>query len=354
MKPFFIAGVQRSGTTLLSVLLGKHGAIYLGDSAVIFRLMTCFKNYAEILPHNLKYNQDEVLAWLIKNDHKGKLKDLLDYENIGQYSNIKDLIHQSIRQKLTKENAQIFGDKAPNLQHYIPDLLMLFPEAKIIHIIRDGRAVAHSMNRRAYKDLKLSAQSWVDGNILALANQKILGTDQYKLVFYEHLLEKPAEVARELCDFLKIPFEENMLQLNQKNVESESKQYVKSNFDTSKIKDYQKQLSAKQIRKIERIQGPLLRKFGYELMNEYEEKYFRQLSVFQRIVLNTKDNFKLLFKGNRKGMRNRKNIEYHQPLRNRIYNMLFQLTRDLLSRPILKSIFERTFFKQKYYKNDER
>lgn len=354
MKPFFIAGVQRSGTTLLSVLLGKHGAIYLGDSAVIFRLITCFKNYADILPHNLKYDQNEVLAWLIENDPKGKLKDLLDYENIDQYSNIKDLIHQSIQQKLTKENAQIFGDKAPNLQHYIPDLLMLFPEAKIIHIIRDGRAVARSMNRRAYKDLSLCAQTWVDGNILGLTNQKVLGAEKYKLFFYENLLKNPEQTARDLCNFLEMPFDSNMLDLVQKNAEPEAKQYVKSSFDTSKINDYKNQLSPKQIRKIERIQGPLLQKLGYDLMNDYEEKYFKQLSVFQRIVLNTKDNFKLLFKGNRKGMRNRKNIEYHQPLRNRIYNMLFQLTRDLLSRPILKSIFERTFFKQKYYKNDER
>ena len=45
MKSFFIAGVQRSGTTLLSVLLDNHPAVDLDGFSKAFRLITCFKNH---------------------------------------------------------------------------------------------------------------------------------------------------------------------------------------------------------------------------------------------------------------------------------------------------------------------
>ena len=117
MKAFFIVGVQRSGTTLLSVMLSKHPEIYLENRSVAFRIISAFRSCYDILPHNLKVDKTAFLSWIIKNDYKGRLANLLDYENIDRYSSIKELIRQSIEKRLSDHDKVVWGDKAPFLQN---------------------------------------------------------------------------------------------------------------------------------------------------------------------------------------------------------------------------------------------
>ncbi|MEM8907140.1 MAG: sulfotransferase, partial [Bacteroidota bacterium] len=297
MRSFFISGVQRSGTTLLATMLGKHPEIDLDGFSVAFRLITCFRNYELVLPDNLEHSREAILSWLIQNDYKGRLAQLLDYEHLDQYTNVRDLLRTSIQRRLDQQQKTVWGDKAPNLQHFATDLFTLLPETKIIHIVRDGRATANSFARRAYKNLYLSAQEWVDGNISGMVCQEWVGKEQLLIIHYEDLLQQPETSIRSVCDFLGLPFHEAMLDLRQGSTpEQEAKQYVKSKFDLKKINQYQTQLTPHQIRKIEQIQGPLLKKLGYTLQFEHSPKAFQQLSIGRRIWLNQKDNLRNLFR----------------------------------------------------------
>lgn len=351
MKMFFIVGVQRSGTTLLSVMLEKHPTVLMEKKAISFRIVTCFKNLYELLPYNIQHDKKAFVKWLIKNDDKGSLAELIDYENIDQYATIRELIKGSIVKKIESENKVIWGDKAPNLQHYLSDLLLLIPEAKILHIVRDGRANAYSTSKRSYRDLRLSAQQWVDGNIFGIVNQDILGTSQYKMIHYENLLQNPEQESRSICTFLGIPYASEMISLSGDDL-GDKKSYVKNFFDKSKIDKWKTQLSADEVRQVENIQGPLLKKMGYDLMTKSEQLSFKQLSLRRRIWLNQKDNVKQLFRRKRKGMRDKKEIEFNIPLKNRVHTFLRFLTQDLLSRSIFKSLFSHFFYKDKFYKED--
>ena len=351
MKTFFISGVQRSGTTLLSVILSKHPEVYLDGYSVAFRLISCFNNYSMVLPDNVEHSRDELLTWLIKNDYRGRLAELLDYENIDQYPDIRSLVAASIAQRLDQHEKTVWGDKSPNLQHFLPDILRLMPETKFIHIIRDGRATAFSFAQRAYKNIYLAAQEWVDGNVLAFTNQDLIGQANYQIIYYEDLLRNPEKTIKSVCSFLEIDFHPKMLELNEgQSSEEEAKNYVKSTFDQSKIDQYKKQLSPKEIKKIERIQGPLLKKMGYPLHHDHQAKDFRYLSTRRRIWLNQKDSFKKLFRAKKMGMHNRKNVEVNIPFHKRLYNFLFMLGYDLLSERIFKALFRRSYVKDKYLK----
>ena len=345
-KIFFIVGVQRSGTTLLQKLLSKHPEVLMQKRSIAFRIITCFKNLYDLLPFNVQHNEKEILQWLVENDEKGRLAELIDFQNIGQYENIRAWIKQSIFKKLAQNGKKVWGDKSPNLQHYINDLMLLIPEAKILHIVRDGRANAYSMSSRSYKNLALSAQQWVDGNIFGLVNQNILGSENYKMLPYEKLLIDPQKELRSVCDFLEIPFSEAMLDLSD-DQRAEEKRYVKSFFDTSKIDTWKKKISPKEIKQVESIQGPLLEKLGYQLT--IHPNNFKILSLRKRIFLNQKDNLKLLFKRKRTGMRDQQLVELNLSFKNRLYTFLTVLARDFLSLPIFKSLFSRYFFRVKYF-----
>jgi hypothetical protein len=230
--------------------------------------------------------------------------------------------------------------------------MLLIPEAKIVHIVRDGRANAYSMSKRSYRNLKLSAQAWVDGNIFGLVNQNILGSGNYMLLKYENLLTNPEKELISICDFLGLPYVAEMLDLTNNDL-PEGKKYVKSFFDQSKIDGWKSQLSLNEVAQIEMIQGPLLEKMGYPLVASIEPSRYKYLSLRRRIFYNQLDNFKQLFRSKQLGMRAQELVEINLPFKNRLYSFLTILTRDFFALPIFKSLFRRYFYKEKYFKKEE-
>ncbi len=352
MNTFFIAGVQRSGTTLLSVLLSKHPDILMERRSIAFRIITSFDNLYDLLPFNLNEDKNDFLEWLIENDLDGRLANLLKGEELKNSSNIRDLIQKSIDLKLEKENKQLWGDKSPNLEHFLKDIRFLMPQCKILHIVRDGRAVAYSMSTRSSRNLLLSAQKWFEGNIRGLVNQDIIGKEYYKIIRYEDLISKPELVMRSVCEFLNIDFHSAILNPDDDQI-PEDKKYVKSTFDKSKLDKWKVQLSKKEIFKIEKIQGPLLKRLGYQL--DTPENLFRHqpLSVWSAIRYNQADNFRQLFRSKRIGMVDREQVEINIPIKNRIYAFLRVLSQDFVSASMFKTLFSRVFYKKKYYQKKE-
>lgn len=346
-KTFFITGVQRSGTTLLSVLLSNHPEIDIDGFATAFRLIACFKNYEKVLPLNFLEEENAVLKWKIEKDYKGRLAHFLDYKNLEQYDSIKGLVEASINKRLETKNKTVWGDKSPNLQHYTGDILKLIPDAKFIHIIRDGRATAYSHAARAHKNILLAAQEWVSGNTAALVNQKMLGSKQHLIVKYEEMLAFPEQTARKICTFLDLEFHASMLDMS--NGEEEES-YVKSTFDTSKIDAFRTQIPADTLLKIEKIQSPLLQKMSYSVVHSETLKTARPLGIFKWIWLHQIDNFKMLFRSKRMGMIDRKNVEIPISFRNRWSKFVMNLAHDFLPKEIYFKLLDKVNNKHQKYK----
>ncbi|PHN08588.1 sulfotransferase family protein [Flavilitoribacter nigricans] len=348
MNTFFIAGLQRSGTTLLSVMLSKHPEICMEERAVAFRLITTLRNSYDLLPHNLEIDPEDFYRWLIETDKKQRLRTLLDHEKFSQYGSIREMIRRSIAQKLESNGKRVWGDKTPNLHMYLPEALSFFPDARFIHLVRDGRANAFSLARRSYQNLQLSAQQWVDGNMAGLVNRDLLGPERYLLIKYEELLLEPEATLQQVCHFLGLPFHEAVLDLSNKAIPDQEK-YVKKTLDRSKIRAYLDHLDALQLQKVERIQGPLLQRLGYELHTKGILEQYRPLSLARRIALNQMDNLRRLFRSRQEGMVNKRYVKIRTPFLNRAYDFLRILTQDLLSRQIFKALFSRVFYTEKHY-----
>ena len=148
LNAFFIAGTQRSGTTLLSVVLGRHPEIDIDGNALAFRLTSVAKLHQEILPYNVEHSWPELQGWLIQQDFKGRMAELFDGIDLEQHGCMQSAIHAAMQKRLQQNGKSVFGDKVPDMEHFIPELLMLVPQAKIIHMVRDGRASAASKAKR--------------------------------------------------------------------------------------------------------------------------------------------------------------------------------------------------------------
>jgi hypothetical protein len=93
----------------------------------------------------------------------------------------------------------------------------IFPNAKFIHIIRDGRDVANSVLKLPWgpTDLIGAAEWWNEYIRLARSVGAVLGEDKYTEVKYEDLVQEPERELRRLCEFVDEKFDESMLNYHQ-------------------------------------------------------------------------------------------------------------------------------------------
>src|SRR5688572_273235 len=139
--------------------------------------------------------------------------------------------------------------------------------AKVIYLVRDGRAVAASAMRRSGVTAATAARVWKRENQnLALVLRSIPPGQKHQ-VRYEDLCADPARVLSGICGFLGIPFEAPMLQLWERpvhNIPGNPMLFAKSRRQITRDERWRRELSASDIDTIERIAGSMNREFGYQ------------------------------------------------------------------------------------------
>lgn len=97
-----------------------------------------------------------------------------------------------------------WGDKRPSYFQNVDVLLRLFPDAQIVHLIRDGRDCVASLKEMPwYKGNIYSAISgWAEAIDFARHGAQRLPAGSYHELQYEHLISDPESTLRALCDFI--------------------------------------------------------------------------------------------------------------------------------------------------------
>jgi hypothetical protein len=166
-----------------------------------------------------------------------------------------------------------YGDKTPGYVIHLDFLGRLFPEAKFIHIIRDGRDVALGYVERPEwgpRTITEAAFYWRSRVSRGQEAGRRLGAQRYREVRYEAFLDDPAGVAAGLCEFIGIPFAPQMLDYHERGTSfaanSKDPQAFKalSRPPTKGLRDWRKDMRPSDVRVFEHIAGNLLAKLGYE------------------------------------------------------------------------------------------
>ena len=175
MKPshIFIVGVGRSGTKFLMNVLNNHSEIDICPETHFFSKLLhngVLKEAGKI--GDMK--RDENVAKLVDSLYSGKVfgtywKDPLpkNKERLLELFKATDRTPRSLFEALINEHKdsnqkKIAGEKTPSHLYHIPELLEWFPQAKIIHIIRDPRAVLSSeINKDAKPDYPIKKRGFL-------------------------------------------------------------------------------------------------------------------------------------------------------------------------------------------------
>jgi hypothetical protein len=171
---------------------------------------------------------------------------------------------------------RLVGEKTPFYVRRIPTLHDLWPEARIVHLIRDGRDVALSLLSwdRAERnvgrlptwddDRLITAALFWDWNVRQGRDAGALLGENYYEMRYERLVADPEGACRELCDFLSLPYEPSMLRFHEGRTrpgESAKDAWLPV---TSGLRDWREQMSTDEVRRFEAAAGSLLDELGYE------------------------------------------------------------------------------------------
>jgi hypothetical protein len=203
---FFIVGVGRSGTSLLQSILSSHSKIRMPPETGFLR--NAFFSFTKHEDFTFErfiglYPRLERFSETVFGNLSRPFSDELSF-----YCTI-----------LNASNEQIIGDKDPRLIEYIGGTSKMFPEAKFIHLIRDPRDVLLSKKKAQWSK---GRPSWyhIFANYVQLKlgewQGRQLPADKYLIITYEDLLNAPEDTVAEICGFLNVNFEQQMLSFQEK------------------------------------------------------------------------------------------------------------------------------------------
>lgn len=261
--PVFIVGMPRSGTSLLVRLMRKYLNINFGSESQF--IVSYFKRLHKFGNLSDPRNMDRLIRKVIRERCFARWRrqygfsidpDLLK-QNIKE-PNFRSLLDAIYGQFARYAGRQRWGDKYPPHCLDMPVLETLYPEAQYVHIIRDGRDVALSLQKVNFgpKNFLQIAFCWQHYITSAQKFGDTVPQTRYHEIRYENLLRDPVGVMSDLARFVQIEkgFQE---------VVSRIRKQIHGDLETNNILKWKTGLTQTQIQMFEKGGGDLLQSLGY-------------------------------------------------------------------------------------------
>lgn len=195
----FVGGVPRSGTTLLRVMLDAHPDIRCGEET-------------RVIPRIISMRS----KWIKSEKEHRRLREA------GFTDDILDDATRAFVSHIIAANGPMaphLCNKDPLVLNYMSDVVRLYPKAKFILMIRDGRAVAYSIVSRNVTITGVDSKNYVSAALFwnkvvqrMTTDCRHLGQHRCIQVQYEALVANPRHWMEQILKFLDIPWHENVLQ----------------------------------------------------------------------------------------------------------------------------------------------
>lgn len=278
---FFILGRERSGTTMLRVNLNNHSKTNIPpESPFIIHLYKKYHSNQKIDTEEfIKDLKKETFFRMWKIDYKALTKILegITHANFPNYC--KAILSQE------QQNSILLGDKNPINSLFGNKLIKVFPKAKFIWLIRDYRAQVNSMLKVNFEKKIISslAARWVGFN-KEIEHLKNNYPSQVLLIKYENLVENPEKQYSNICSFLEIGYEADILMTNRHKKEFNIKHHtsLEEKINTKHIKEWETDLSADQIKDCEAVAGNYGEMFGYK--KKYTVNYPITIKIYLGVL----------------------------------------------------------------------
>ena len=268
-QPVIVLGVRRSGTTLLRVMLDRNPALAVPDESYF-------------VPQLARRHRGTV-------DVGAFVDDLRRLPTLVEWGLSPEAVRAHLRDGMTPGEAigAVFatyaaergkprwGDKTPLYMQHLPLLERLFPGARFVHLIRDGRDAALSFLSVAGgimtegwghpRDVEGFACQWATEVSAARALGGRVGPDRYLELRYEELVADPVGPLRRVCAFAGLDYDDSMLGYVGQTASARKEHQQRLNEPPRVgVREWRAEMAAPDVAAFEAVAGGLLSDLGYE------------------------------------------------------------------------------------------
>ncbi|MGF1513764.1 MAG: sulfotransferase [Elainellaceae cyanobacterium] len=269
-------GTRRSGSNLTRLMLDQLPGVEAPQPAhILQKFMPLLPNYGDLSkPSTFRLLVDDVC----------QLVELNPVPWEGVTLNADDIISRCTQRSLVAifssiydvlaetRGAKMWCCKSVENVYYLPEIHAYLPNARYLHLYRDGRDVAVSFRKAIIgeKHFYHIAQEWAQAQRAALKMSRRLGESQFFGLSYEKLTGQPEDTLQTLCAFLGVDYDPSMLDFHKSDA-------AKSTASSSSLwcnlaqpvmnqnsQKFLTQASAEDVKIFELVAGDALDMLGYE------------------------------------------------------------------------------------------
>jgi hypothetical protein len=305
--PVFVLGSPRSGTTLLyNMLLSAGGfAVYLAESNAFNLLAPHFGDLGR-----RAVRQKLLQVWLGSKLFRATGLDAGQIENevLERCRNIGDFLRIVMEGMTRAQGMQRWAENSPEGILRLPLIKRLIPDALVLHIIRDGRDVAMSLNHVRY----LRPFPWQDRISLTGAgiywewvvqqgrsHGRQLGPD-YMEVHFEELVTAPRETLKAIGSFIDQELDyDRIREVGYGTVSKPNTSFGSEPRESfNPVGRWKKGFSPGQLLRFESMVGKTLTELGYPAATDGPQRDMDMEMRATRLIYRTYFEGKLWLKGN--------------------------------------------------------
>lgn len=287
----FVVGVNRSGTTLLRMMLDAHPELTIPPET-------------HFIPEVIRRANHE-------NTRRRLIRSITKHPRWGDFGLDEDEFRARAKKvrPLTAANAircfyelyadqqgkPRWGDKTPRYMRAMPRITKALPEARFIHLIRDGRDVALSQRERVIDDsavpMAAMGERWSRRIAAAREGAAEIPGGSYLELRYEDLVADPEATLRRICEFIDLDFDPAMLDYHRRaserlaemdrDLDNPDNGLVRTGTNrmaahaltsepptTNRSGRWRSEMSAEELAEFEAAAGPMLADLGYQLSTD--------------------------------------------------------------------------------------
>lgn len=274
----FVVGCNRSGTTMLRGMLDSHPELAVPPEAYFVVPILCRAD--QFRRGGAPDGPFDGHAFLADLRARGTFRDVwalpdpvLDaLEAEWEPQDVPEALTDLYASYATQHGKSRYADKTPQHVMHIDRLAGCFPQARFVHLVRDGRDVVPSLLDYPHgpKRFADAVEYWRYRVRAGLRAGAALSPDRYREIRYEALVDDPEAVLRDLCDFIELQYRPEMLGYHDRAGEllvgafDPGHHHNISRPPTKGIRNWRVSLSPRQVQLFEVLAGDLLDELGYE------------------------------------------------------------------------------------------
>jgi hypothetical protein len=263
-EPIFLVGSERSGTTLTRLMLDHHPKLaFFFEFEFSILAMTDDDGWPDLEEYISYIESDRVF-----------LHGRLDIDRDLDYPH---LVDSFLVQKRDRDGKPLVG---ATVHYHFDRLLRIWPDARFIHLVRDGRDVARSIIEMGWAgNMYTAVEHWIHAETLWEEMCASLPEGRRFELRYETLVREPEKTMGGVCDWLGIPYDRAMLSYTDDSTYGAP--------STTSIGQWKRKLEPPQVALAECRIGDLLEERGYELSGypwpRLSEGQLRRLRIQDRL-----------------------------------------------------------------------